>query len=143
VRPKPIVFKLLAIGAFASSACTGVGPLGPSGVEFRVTVDNVVLAAIGSQAQLELELPDGMSTIGLGAVWRSNAPTIVSVDDSGRVTALRHGVATITAEAAGVLASTTVTVDADIVRTASVRSNEGDPAAGNNVATVTITVQAN
>lgn len=108
-----------------------------------MTVDHVVLAAIGSQAQLELELPDGMSTIGLEAVWRSNAPTIVSVDDSGRVTALRHGVATITAEAAGGSASTTITVDADVVQTASVRANEGDPAAGNNVATVTITVQAN
>lgn len=143
MRLKPTVFKLLAIGAFASSACTGVGPLGPSGVKFRVTVDNVVLAAIGSQAQLELELPDGMSTLGPGAVWLSNAPTIVSVDDRGRVTALRHGVATITAEAAGESASATVTVDADIVRTVSVRANEGDPAAGNNVATVTITVQAN
>jgi hypothetical protein len=134
---------LLAFGALASSACIGVGPFEPAGIELRVTTDDPVLEAIGSQAQLELEFPDGMSTIGLEAVWRSSAPSVASVDENGMVTARGQGVATITAETGGLSASTTITVDANIVGIARVRSNLTDPIPANDSATVTITVQAN
>ena len=143
MRDKRIAVTMLAIGAIASAACTGVGPLDPNGVELRVTADIVVLESIGSQAQLELELPDGMSTVGLEAAWRSSAPTVASVDQNGRVTAQSHGVTTITAEALGLSASTTITVDADIVSVARVRASQTDANLANDAATVTITVMAN
>ena len=132
-----------ALAVAASAACAGVGPLDPTAIELRVTAENVVLDAIGAQSQLALELPDGMSMVGLETAWRSSAPDVVSVDENGRVTAVRSGLATITAETAGLTASTLITVDADVVATASVRSNETDPGGGNNAASVTITVQAN
>jgi hypothetical protein len=143
VRLKRSLPTVFAIAALVSSACTGVGPLGPAGIELRVTVDNPVLEAIGSRTQLELEFPDGVDPVGLEAIWRSSAPAVASVDENGMVTALSQGVATITAEAGGLSASTTITVDANIVSTAQVRSNQTDPNPGNNSATVTITVMAN
>lgn len=129
--------------ATAGSACTGVGPLAPDGIELRVTAETSLLEAIGSRTQLELQFPDGLTTVGLEAVWRSSDPSVASVDANGMVTALGQGVASITAEAGGLSASTTITVDAEILGVASVRSDQTDTNAGNNSATVRITVQAN
>jgi hypothetical protein len=129
--------------ATAGSACTGVGPLAPDGIELRVRAETSLLEAIGSRTQLELEFPDGLTTVGLETVWRSSSPSVASVDANGMVTALGQGVATITAEAGGLSASTTITVDADILGVASVRSDQTDTNSGNNSATVRITVQAN
>ena len=61
----------LGLAVLAGSACTGVGPLEPGGLELRVTTDTSLLEAIGSQTQLELEFPDGLTTVGLEAAWRS------------------------------------------------------------------------
>lgn len=138
-----IPFGITLAIATAGSACTGVGPLQPDGIELRVTTERSLLEAIGSQTQLELEFPDGLTTVGLEATWRSSDSSVASVDGNGMVTALGQGVATITAEAGGLSASTTITVDADILGVASVRSNQTDPNPGNNSATVRITVQAN
>jgi hypothetical protein len=129
--------------ATVGSACTGVGPLAPDGIELRVRAETSLLEAIGSRTQLELEFPDGLTTVGLETVWRSSSPSVASVDANGMVTALGQGVATITAEAGGLSASTTITVDADILGVASVRSDQTDTNSGNNSATVRITVQAN
>ena len=134
---------LLAAGGIASAACTGVGPLGPNGIELRVSTDTPVLSTIGSQTQLELEFPDGMTSTGLETVWRSNAPSIASVDGNGMVTAVGHGIATITADAGMLSASTTITVDANIVSVARVQSAQTDPNPANDTASVTISVQAN
>lgn len=133
----------VGLAALAGAACTGVGPFEPGGLELRVTAPTSLLEAIGSQTQLELEFPDGLTTVGLEAVWRSSNPSVASVDADGMVTALGQGSATITAEAAGLSASTTITVDADIVGVARVRSDQTDTNAGNDSATVRITVQAN
>ena len=133
----------IGLGALAGSACTGVGPFEPGGLELRVTAPTSLLEAIGSQTQLELEFPDGLTTVGLEAVWRSSNPSVASVSADGMVTALGQGAATITAEAAGLSASTTITVDADIVGVARVRSDQTDTNAGNDTATVHVTVQAN
>lgn len=144
VREKSLVIALLAVGTTLSAACTGVGPLGPTGIELMVTADDPVLGAIGSQTQLELHFPDGMSTTGNETVvWQSSAPAIAIVDANGKVTAVDQGLATITAQTLGLSASTTITVDARIVSTASVRSQQTDSNSGNNTASVTITVQAN
>jgi hypothetical protein len=59
------------------------------------------------------------------------------------VTAVGHGVATITADAGMLSASTTITVDANIVSVASVQSDQSDPNPANSSASVTITVQVN
>jgi hypothetical protein len=126
----------------SSVACTGVGPLGPNGVELSLTADTSVLTMIGEQTQIELELPDGMTTTDLQAVWSTNAPQIASVDGNGRVTATGQGQATITARVGGLPASTTITVDANIVGVAQLVSGQADPNAANNSATVTITVHA-
>ena len=133
----------LGLAALAGSACTGVGPFEPGGLELRVTAETSLLETIGSQTQLELEFPDGLTTVGLETVWRSSNPSVASVDADGMVTALSQGSATITAEAAGLSASTTITVDADIVGVARVRSDQTDTNAGNDSATVQVTVQAN
>jgi len=142
VRSRISVGVAMAI-ATAGSACTGVGPLAPDGIELRVRAETSLLEAIGSRTQLELEFPDGLTTVGLETVWRSSSPSVASVDANGMVTALGQGVATITAEAGGLSASTTITVDADILGVASVRSDQTDTNSGNNSATVRITVQAN
>ena len=120
----------LALAALGVSACTGVGPFEPGGLELRVTAPVSLLEAIGSQTQLELEFPDGLTTVGLEADWRSSNPSVASVDANGMVTALGQG-------------SATITVDADIVGVARVRSDQTDTNAGNDSATVRVTVQAN
>jgi uncharacterized protein YjdB len=103
-----------------------------------------VLEAIGSQTQLELHFPDGMAMTGDEiVVWQSSAPSIAVVDGNGVVTAMDQGVATITAQTLGLSASTTITVDARIVSTARVRSQQTDSNAANDTASVTITVFAN
>jgi hypothetical protein len=129
--------------ALAMSACTGVGPLAPGGGELSVRTDTSLLEAIGARTQLELELPDGLEPAGLETVWRSNAPSVASVDANGMVTAVGQGVATITAEAAGMSASTVITVDAQIVSVARVSSDQTDTNPANDTASVTITVHAN
>lgn len=144
MREKCLVATLLTVGTTLGAACTGVGPLGPTGIALMVTADDPVLGAIGSQTQLELQFPDGMSTTGQETVvWQSSAPSIAIVDGNGKVTAIDQGVATITAQALGLSASTTITVDARIVSTARVQSQQTDGNTANNSASVTITVQAN
>jgi hypothetical protein len=138
---RSLLGAMLAIGA-TSVACTGVGPLGTNGVELTLTADNSILTIIGEQTQVELELPDGMTTTDLEAVWSTNAPQIASVDANGLVTAVGQGLATITARVGAMSASTTITVDANIVGVAQVLSGQTDPNAANNSATVTITVHA-
>ena len=133
----------MGLAAVVGSACTGVGPFEPAGLELRVRAPVSLLETIGSRTQLELEFPDGLTTVGVEAVWRSSNPSVASVDADGMVTALGQGSATITAEAAGLSASTTITVDADIVGVARVRSDQTDTNAGNDSATVRVTVQAN
>lgn len=125
------------------SACTGVGPLAPGVGELSVRTDTSLLEAIGARTQLELELPDGLEPAGLETVWRSNAPSVASVDANGMVTAVGQGVATITAETAGMSASTVITVDAQIVSVARVSSDQTDTNPANDTASVTITVHAN
>ena len=75
---------IVAAGVVASAACTGVGPLGPNGIELRVTTPNPVLQTIGSQTQLELEFPDGMSTTGLETVAtnRLGSPRIAAAAET-------------------------------------------------------------
>lgn len=143
MKAKRFLVRMFVMGITMSWACSGVGPLDPLGVELRVTAENVVLEAIGARTQLALELPDGMTTVGLDVNWRSSAPGVVSVDGSGRVTALGQGVATISAQAGGLSASTLITVDAEISNTARVQSDQTDPNPANNTATNTVTVQAN
>ena len=137
------LFPVVAIGAGLGLACTGVGPLGTNGIELTLTADDSVLTAIGAQTQVDLELPDGMTTTDLEAVWSSNAPGIASVDENGLVTAVGQGAATISARVGTMSATTTITVDANIVGVAHVTSGQTDPNAGNDSATVTITVHAN
>lgn len=144
MRDKCLFAALLAVGTTLGAACSGVGPFGPTGISLTVTADNSLLQAIGSQAQLELHFPDGMSTTGIETViWQSSAPSIAIVDGNGKVTAIDQGVATITAQTLGLSASTTITVDAEIVSTARVRSQQTDSNPANDTASVTITVQAN
>ena len=134
---------IVTTGALLGAACTGVGPLSPDVAELGVMVDSPVLTAVGSQTQLHLVFPDGSSTDFPSVSWRSSAPSVLSVNENGTVTALSHGVATITAQAGELTASTSITADVDIVMTARVRSNGSDPVAGNDSASVTLTVQAN
>ena len=75
----------LVITAAFGLACTGVGPLGPNGVELTLNAEESVLTAIGAQTQVELELPDDMTTTDLDPIWSSNAPSIASVDENGLV----------------------------------------------------------
>lgn len=144
MRERSLMVALLAAGATLSAACTGVGPLGVGGIELSVTAESSVLEAIGSQTQLEVHLPDGMGMNGdETVVWQSSAPAIAVVDANGIVTAIDQGVATITAQTLGLSASTSITVDARIVSTARVRSQQTDSVTGNDTASVTITVFAN
>lgn len=117
----------LTMGAVSLAACTGVGPLSPDGAELGVMVDSPILTAVGSQTQLHLVFPDGSSTDFPSVSWRSSAPSVLSVDENGTVTALSHGVATITAQAGELTASTMITVDVDIVMTAPVALSSPAP----------------
>ena len=139
MRRFPVFLFALAAGL---SACTGVGPLAPGGASLSVTTDTSLLEAIGAQAQLELELADGLEPSGLETTWRSSAPSVASVDPNGLVTAVGQGAATITAETGGMSASTVITVDAQIVSVARVSSDQTDTNPANDTASVTLTVHA-
>ena len=142
MRAQGLPFLVAAL-ALTLSACTGVGPLAPAGGELSVRTDTSLLEAIGARTQLELELPDGLEPSGLETAWRSNAPSVASVDANGMVTAVGQGVATITAETGGMSASTVITVDAQIISVARVSSDQTDTNPANDTASVTITVHAN
>ena len=142
MREQRLQFLVPAL-ALALGACTGVGPLAPVGGELSVRTDTSLLEAIGARTQLELELPDGLEPAGLETDWSSNAPSVASVDANGMVTAVGHGVATITAETGGMSASTVITVDAQIVSVARVSSDQTDTNPANDTASVTVTVHAN
>lgn len=139
MRRFPVLLFAFAAGL---SACTGVGPLAPGGAALSVTTDTSLLEAIGAQAQLELELPDGLEPSGVQTTWRSSAPSVASVDANGLVTAVGQGAATITAEMSGMSASTVITVDAQIVGVARVSSDQTDTNSTNDTASVIITVHA-
>ena len=124
-----------------STACVGVGPLDPNGVEVQINPTGPVLSAIGAEAQLEFTIGDGVTPPDV--VWRSNLPSVVTVDADGTVTAVSDGLATITAESQGMSASTTVTVSATIQNVIQVQSQQTDTNMANNVSTVIVTVTAN
>lgn len=140
---KTFVCRIVSVAGLFGVACSGVGPIGPDGVQLQVRAERSLLEAIGAQTQLELEFPDGMTTVGLETSWRSNNPAIVSVDANGMATAEGQGSATITAEAGGLSASTTITVDARVVTVATVRANQTDTNAANDSASVTLMIHAN
>jgi hypothetical protein len=141
-RMHPIA-RLLVVAALPAVACTGVGPFSPTVEEVAVMADSPILGAVGSQTHLHLVFPDGSSTDLPSVVWTSSAPAVATVDQTGTVSAVSHGMATITAIAGDLTASTTITVDVDIRTTVSVRSSGSDPVGGNDSATVTVTVRAN
>ena len=132
--------RVATLSALASTACVGVGPLDPDGLEVQITPENVVLTAIGAQHQLEFTIGDGVTPPDI--VWQSSAPTIVAVDSNGTLTALNEGSSRISASSQGMEATTTVTVAARITNVIQVQSEQTDPNSANNTSTVIVTVTA-
>ena len=127
----------------AAAACTGVGPFSPlGGSSGALAPTNPVLLAIGAQQRLSLPGDIGDIAGDQSVRWTSDAPGVVTVDGSGLVTAQGDGVATITAEFQGMTWTTTVTVAATIVNSASVSSDQTDGGTTNDTASASITVLA-
>lgn len=87
-------------------------PEPPVATTVGITPGSQALTAIGATAQLTAEVRDqnGQVMGGAGVTWNSEAPTVVSVTQTGMVTALSEGSATITASAGGATGTSTVTV---------------------------------
>lgn len=102
---------LFAAAAFVSS-CGGDGPSEPQVVSVAVSPSTTTLSAIGATVQLSAVPRDaaGAQVPGASVTWTSGRQTVASVSASGLVTAVGPGQATITASAAGVSGTATVTV---------------------------------
>ena len=135
-----------SIGAalILGAGCTGVGPFEPGtrGGEVLLTPINPVLLAIGATQQLQLVMGDASDILDDQSIeWTSSAPTVATVNDSGVVTAVGDGTATITAQWNGLRGTTLVTVAATITYTASISAmDQSDANAANNTGTARVTV---
>ena len=77
-----------------------------------VTPATVELTALGATVQLSAQVLDqnGQAMTGAAVVWSSGSVTIATVDDSGLVTAVGNGMATVTATSGSASGNATVTV---------------------------------
>ena len=85
-------------------------PLAPT--EMRVTPDTVVMSALGETVQLAATVFDqlGREMEGAEVSWSSGDDAVVTVDASGRITAVGAGTATVTAVSGTVSVTTTVSM---------------------------------
>lgn len=102
---------LAGLAILAVSTGCGDGPLGVAAV--RVTPATATLGALGETVQLTASALDrrGNPIPGLFFSWASSDELVATVDDTGLVTAVGNGVATVTARAGGESGSAQVTVN--------------------------------
>src|SRR5690606_16461885 len=105
IRAVPVLVALL----LPVLACKGGDSGGPSGPP---EVDEVVVSAVGGGTDVQVQrgdsvqlqaraLRDGAEVAGVTFQWRSEAPTVASVDGNGLVQGLEYGDADIVAELVG------------------------------------------
>jgi len=107
-RTYQVLARLGATAAAVTLAC--FGPEQPATI--TVTPAAVSLDAIGDTRQLTAKATDkdGKELTGVLITWESSAPTVVAVDDAGKITAIAPGTADVTASAGGVSGKAGVTV---------------------------------
>ena len=99
----------------------------PRPTTVTVTPATAVLPALGATMRLTAEVHDqyGQPMVGTAVTWASSDATVATVDDSGLVTGLAEGLATVTAAAGGALGTSEITVvDGRRARAALVALNE-------------------
>ena len=106
------------VGAVVLGACGGGGSGGTDPAPPRmvttisVSPSDVTLEALGATAQLVARARDqNGSTLSAPFSWSSSDTAVVTVDSSGRLTAVSNGMATVTVRSDAVSACATVTVE--------------------------------
>jgi len=112
-----VLSTLTVLGAFALSACDSSSPTEPPpGAEpetVEVSPGQAVLSFIGATTPLTVEVLDEEGEVIEGAEveWTTSDASVATVDETGEVTAVGNGTATITAESGGVSDSAEITVE--------------------------------
>ena len=101
--------------ALALGACKGTQPFVPAPTSISLSATTVTFNALGGTRQLRATVLDqkGDSIPGAQVTWQSLAPTVASVDGTGKITALGVGAADVKASSttnSGVSATVTVSV---------------------------------
>lgn len=130
----PAVLLTLILAVYQAQACGDDGTSPASVAQVAVSPAEVQLDALEATTQLEAAAFDesGDDVPGVTFTWSSSDESVVTVDDSGLLTAVGQGSATVTAEARGVSGTASVTVD-QIVTTVSLTPTEASVAAGQSV----------
>ena len=107
-----ILRSVLALTVIASSAGCGTEPSVPATI--TISPDSAALLEHRETVQLAATVrdPDGLIIPGLTVIWASGDQSVATVDiNTGLVTAVGNGVASVRATGYGLTASATVTVD--------------------------------
>ena len=94
-------------------------------VEINPSVASVAVGA-GTQLSVITKAADGTVLTGRAVGWTSSAPSVATVSNSGQVTGVAAGTATIKATSEGVNGTATITVTATPEPVASVKIEQGD-----------------
>jgi hypothetical protein len=111
----PKVRALLLSALFVGLAgCNGGDSTGPKVAEIIITPDASVIQFLGSTEQFSARVVDTKGSVmtGVTLTWSSSDPSVASVDQTGRATALAEGSVQITASAEGISGSAALQVDA-------------------------------
>ena len=112
-RSWPVLAAVLLTGCSGDSD-TPTGTVAPPSVPTSVTLSPAAaeLTALGGTVQLTAEVRDrnGQAMTGATVVWSSSDASVATVAQSGLVTAVANGTATITAAAGGVSGTAAMTV---------------------------------
>jgi hypothetical protein len=107
-------FTALLLGVAAAGACFDQPiTVGPRGLVIVLVTPGTSAVRVGQQVQFRASALDSSDALvsGEDVVWSSSAPAVAMVSDSGVVTGVAPGTATITANVTGVEGSATVVVD--------------------------------
>lgn len=107
-----VVSAALSIGACGDRGESGTGPDPSDAVATVIVTPSQATVDIGSSIQLNATVLNGLGvTVHVAVEWSSTAPSVANVDeDTGLVTGVSEGVATVTASAGGKTGSANITV---------------------------------
>ena len=110
----------IAASARGESGFATILVIAPAVATVRIEPGSTTLDALGDTARLVVHARDGGGSpiAAPQAVWSTSAPEVVAISSSGIATAVRNGVATITATLDGSMATATVTVAQRVSRVA-------------------------
>jgi len=103
---------ILSLCAVVTASCGGGDATGPATVKTVTVSSAVTTVVVGASAQFTATARDAEGSVVTGTIeWSSSATSIATVQETGLVSAVGVGQATITAKIGGVSGSLALTVD--------------------------------